>query len=114
MNKVPTKKQIELLLRIAPGPLGCGMKMGAAAENLGISEPAAHGRLKAFKKNFPDAWLRFLNLRKVSRRQRLELAWKDHHLQKLWLPTFTELSSEVETGNFLKIMEESNKVKGKI
>lgn len=114
MIKEPTRKQIELLLRIAPGPLGCGMKMKAAAENLDISAASANGRLQTFKKNFPEAWQRFSNLRKVSRRQRLELRWKDHYLQKLWLPTFTELSSEVEAGDFLKTMEENNKIRRKI
>jgi len=111
INEKPTEKQIELLLRIAPGPLGCGMKIYEAAENLGISEASANARLRCFKKNFPEAWKKFTNLRKISRKQRYNLRWKDHCLQKLWLHTFTDLSTEEGTEDFLKTMEENNKIK---
>ena len=109
--KKPTEKQIEILLRIAPGPLGCGMKISEAAENLDISTSAAKIRLASFKKNFPVAWQRFQNLREVARKQRYNLRWKSHELQKLWLYSFTDLSTKEGTKKFLRTMEENNKIK---
>jgi len=66
----PTKKQIEVLLLITPGPLGEGLKIKEVAEKLGISEIAVKKRLERFKRNHPDAWERFEGIRNVSRRER--------------------------------------------
>lgn len=71
--KKPTKKQLEALIRIYPGPIGQGMKQKEAAKDLGISLSAFKYRLRSFKRNFPNGYKRFMDLIKLSRKQRINL-----------------------------------------
>lgn len=100
MINEPTRKQIEVLVRIAPGPLGRGMKIKEAAKDLGITPAAFSNRLHRFKVKYPKAWENFVSLREVSRQDRYRLRWKRHPSQKVGLNTFTELGEEIRESGF--------------
>ena len=73
MPKWFTKKQLELLTLIWPGPTGQGLSIADACILLGISESAGQARLNNFKTRFPDAWQRFEDVRELSRKHRIQL-----------------------------------------
>jgi len=111
-----SKKQIELLLLIAASPLGEGLKISEAAKKLGISEYAAKDRLKTFKKNNPDAWKRFKEIRNVSRKERDNLhnhTWRINNLGGTtpWDNYFNP-EEEIETISY-EHLEEKYKIKRK-
>lgn len=110
--KKPTEKQTELLLRIAPKPLGYDMRINEAVESLGISKFAAYRRLQTFKKNFPGAWENFKSLRKVRKRHRFALRWKRTKNQKKYLRTFTDLAGDNDVDEFLDMLENKGAIKG--
>lgn len=100
MIKEPTEKQMEVLVRIAPGPLGRGMKAKEAAKDLGISPAALNNRLHRFKVKHPKAWKNFVSMREISRQDRYRLRWKRHPSQKVGLKAFTELGEEIRESGF--------------
>jgi hypothetical protein len=100
MTKEPTKKQMEVLVRISPGPLGRGMKVKEAAKDLGISISTLKSRLQRFKAKYPEAWENFISLREISRQDRYRLRWKRHPSQKVGLKAFTELGEEIRESGF--------------
>ena len=100
MIKEPTRKQMEVLVRIAPGPLGQGMKIKEAAKDLNISISAFNNRLQRFKARYPEAWENFVSLREISRQDRYRLRWKRHPSQKVGLKVFTELAETISEWGF--------------
>jgi len=111
-----TKKQIEILLLIAAKPLGEGLKIREAAKKLGISIDSVKDRLKRFKKNHPDAWKKFKEIRNVSRRERDNLhnhIWRVNNLGETvtWREYFN-LEHQVEKKSYENI-EEKYKIKRK-
>jgi predicted transcriptional regulator len=94
-NKAVSKKTLELLTLITPGPLGQGLTQKAAAQILGITEKAVFNRLKTFEKNFPESYQRFKCIKKLSRETRdsLHNTWsledfegeeKDFEIKEKW------------------------------
>lgn len=64
-----SKKQMQALVLITPGPVGQGLTYEKAAKELGINESTLIKRINRFKNRFPDAWRNFESIRNVSRRQ---------------------------------------------
>jgi len=62
MSKGITKKEMDVLLLIAPPPIGVGHTQEEAANYLGITERALNYRLERFKKRCPDGYERFCSL----------------------------------------------------
>ena len=69
-NKEVPKRILELLTLITPGPLGQGLTQKEAAHRLQITEKTVFNRLKAFEKKFPEAYERFISIKKLSRETR--------------------------------------------
>jgi len=65
-----TRRQMDLLIKITPGPIGEGKTIIDAAKELEITKQAAHERLRNFKKNFPNEYQTWWDLRELSRKQR--------------------------------------------
>jgi hypothetical protein len=78
-RKLPTKKQIAVLACLAYAPIGRGLTYKQTAEFLGISTQAVISRIKFFKRDFPQEWHKFRELRKIGRKQGLAL----HHINFL-------------------------------
>jgi len=95
MNKEPSKKLLELLLKIA----------------LGICYGTAKYRMRKFKKDFPEAWERFENLKKKMKIHRYTLRWRRIDNQQMCIKTFTDLSLEYERP-IIEILEDSDRIKG--
>lgn len=97
MDKGQIKQEyLDILIRIAPGPIGQGMTIPAAAKDLGIGYKAAKYRLKQFKIKYPNAWGKIKELRRIAKSDRYKLAWKRHPNQKVGLRLFTELQSDAQ------------------
>lgn len=77
----------ELLILIAPGPLGQGLTIKKAAKILNISYRAAQDRLARFKKKYPDAWTNFEKLKREATDRRYKLAWKRCPNQQVGMKT---------------------------
>jgi len=80
-------KYTELLILIAPGPLGQGFTLKEAANKLNIPYRTAKYRLTRFKNKYPDAWEKFDKLRKEAQDRRYKLAWKRHPNQQVGMKT---------------------------
>lgn len=66
MNQ-PTKRQIEILLLIAPKPYGKGLKLTQAAKLLHLSYDRAKYALRKFKKQYPERWVVIERLKELSK-----------------------------------------------
>jgi len=80
-------KYTELLILIAPGPLGQGFTLKEAANKLNIPYRTVQDRLVSFKKKYPDAWANFDKLRKEAKDRRYKLMWKRHPNQQVGMKT---------------------------
>jgi len=65
-----SKKQIETLLLIIPGPLGSGLTQQQAGDVLGISRDAVAKRLERFKRKYSNGWNNVISIRNTVNRQR--------------------------------------------
>ena len=81
------KIYMDVLVRLAPGPIGKGMKIKEVAEDLGVAESTVYYRLRIFKKKYPEAWKNFIGLRKLARDDRYKLRWKRNSKQKFYIET---------------------------
>lgn len=62
LPKGMTKKQLNTLLLIMPGPIGQGMKKHEAAKHLNICIRSVYYRLSRFKKKFPEQYQNFQSI----------------------------------------------------
>jgi len=81
------KIYMDVLVRLAPGPIGKGMKIREVAEDLGVAESTVYYRLRIFKKKYPEAWKNFIGLRKLARDDRYKLRWKRDPRQNYYILT---------------------------
>lgn len=68
-----TRKQLDLLMLVWPGPVGQGLTVAEAARGLNITVRAAQYRLKHFKQRFPEAWEKYESARELLRQDRLKI-----------------------------------------
>jgi len=81
------KEYSELLLLITPGPIGRGLTIKQAAQELDISYIGAKKRLEQFKVKYPDAWKKFNSLKEEAQDRRYKLRWKEHFNQQIGMKT---------------------------
>jgi len=83
----------DVLVRIAPGPLGRGMTIKETAKDLNLTISGVKSRLTRFKKKYPKAWENFVSMREISRQHRYKLRWKKHPNQEVGLILFGDLEA---------------------
>lgn len=68
-----TRRQIDLLIKITPGPVREGKTITEVAQELGISRQAAHERIRNFKKKFPEFYDNWHSLIRIQKKHRKSL-----------------------------------------
>jgi len=63
-------RELDVLMRIVPGPLGLGMSTKMTAISLGVAESTIWRINKGLAEKFPTAWERVQSMRGVMNRQR--------------------------------------------
>lgn len=87
------QEYIDVLIRVAPGPIGQGMTYKETAKDLNTTVGVVNMRLQRFKKEYPEAWEKFTVLRKMARQDRVKLRWKMWPTQEIGLKLFSELEN---------------------
>ena len=64
-----SRKQIEAVMLIIPGPEGEGLTYEEASRELGISKASFIERIKRFKTNCPEAWDEIQSMWRAASRQ---------------------------------------------
>jgi len=85
------KSYTELLILIAPGPLGQGLTIKEAAKQLNIPYRTAQNRLASFNRKYPNAYKKFKDLQRLMRQDRLKLRWDYNKLREIKLHLFSEM-----------------------
>jgi FixJ family two-component response regulator len=68
-----TKRQMDVLMRIVPGPLGQGMTNQQAADDLGIGLRTVERVCTELRNKFPKAWAKVQVMRRAMQRDRKNL-----------------------------------------
>lgn len=68
-KRPPTKKQLDVLLYLMPGPIGAGLTYRQTMAVLNISHTSLFDRLRNFKRWHPVAYQNFKDIRRLMFRQ---------------------------------------------
>jgi len=101
----------DVLIRLAPGPIGRGMKIKEIAKDLGIAESTVYYRLQVFRKKYPEAWKNFINLRNLARNDRYKLRWKRNSRQSCFILTGHNGDISDKRGNLISYADEKGLIR---